>query len=315
MPAPPEDADHPGLRASPRADWASAPTASARRQFTTEITVSTTGADAPGLLAQASGLSRQRVKDAMAKGAVWLTQGRRRPQRLRRVTAPLTSGDRLALFYDSEILARTPRPAACVADCRRYSVWHKPAGLLVEGSRYGDHATLLRQVEVHFTPARRAWLVHRLDLEAAGLLLLAHTAEAAARLSALFQARAIDKRYLIEVQGRLAVPGAAGSIALPVDGRPAATDYHVVSHPPARDMSCVAVSMRSGRHHQIRRHFAAIGHPVLGDPKYGTGNAHPAGLRLAAVALAFADPWSGEPVQYTLQAEICAAWDWPTDVF
>lgn len=309
MPAPPEDANEPG----PRTGSPTTLFPPARRQFTTEVTVRQPGADAPALLALASGLSRQRIKDAMTKGAVWLTRGGRRPQRLRRVTTPLTGGDRLALWYDSEILAREPPRAVCVADQRRYSVWHKPAGLLVEGSRYGDHATLLRQVEVHFTPARRAWLVHRLDLEATGLLLLAHTAEAAARLSALFQARSLDKRYLIEIRGRLAEPGAAGRIALPIDDRAATTDYRVVAHPPGCDMSCVAVTMASGRHHQIRRHFAAIGHPVLGDPKYGNDNAHPAGLRLAAVTLAFEDPWGDGPARHCIDADIRAAWGWPGD--
>jgi tRNA pseudouridine32 synthase/23S rRNA pseudouridine746 synthase len=247
----------------------------------------------------------------MTKGAVWLTQGGHRPQRLRRATASLATGDRLALWYDSEILARQPPGAACVADCRRYSVWHKPAGLLVEGSRYGDHATLLRQVEAHFTPPRRAWLVHRLDLEATGLILLAHTAQAAARLSALFQAREVHKRYLLEVRGRLAAPGIEDSIALPVDERPAATHYRVVAHPPARDISCVAVTMRSGRHHQIRRHFAAIGHAVLGDPKYGRDNPHVTGLRLAAVTLAFEDPWEARGMSWSIEAVTRTVWGWP----
>lgn len=283
-----------------------------RQQFTTEIRITGQLDEiAPDLLARASGLSKTRVKEAMNKGAVWLIRGARKPQRLRRVTAPLQRGDRLQLFYDSDVLDRVPATASLVADHRRYSVWHKPAGLLVEGSRFGDHATLLRQIEQYFAPVRRAWLVHRLDLEASGLVLIAHTPQAAARLSTLFQQRAVHKQYLIEVRGVLGTPGARGRLDSPLDGKAATTDYRIVEVAPAQPLTRVEVTMSSGRYHQIRRHFAAAGHPVLGDPKYGDGNAHPAGLRLAAVSLAFEDPWQHGAVEFSIAAQTRAAWGWP----
>ena len=60
------------------------------------------------------------------------------------------------------------------------------------------------------------------------------------------------------------------------------------------------VTIETGRHHQIRRHFDAIGHPVLGDPRYGAGNKNREGMRLAAVYLAVVEPFSGEEIELKL---------------
>ncbi len=260
--------------------------------------------DAPlaaDLLAQLSGLPKLRIKDAMQKGAVWHARGAAKPKRLRRVTAPLKPGDLLQLFYDSEVLARVPPAATPVADCKRYSVWHKPAGLLVEGSRFGDHATLAAQIAAHYTSRREIYLVHRLDLEASGLLLVAHSRQAAAKLSALFQSRSVDKRYRVEVLGDLRPRGEidqSGRIDLPLDDKAAVTEYRVERVDEGAMHSIVVIRMLSGRYHQIRRHFEAIGHPVIGDPRYGRGNKDPGGMRLAAIGIAFTDPWTQRPVRF-----------------
>lgn len=281
-----------------------------RVAFITELTVPGGGGTAPDLLSAASGLSKSRIKEAMQKGAVWAAQGSRKAQRLRRATTPLAAGTRLSLHYDSQVLDREPPQARPVCDEKRYSVWFKPPGLLVEGSRYGDHATLLRQVEQGFGAPRRVWLVHRLDLEAAGLILIAHTPQAAARLSALFQARTIEKHYCIEVTGLLGTPGSSGHWDAALDGKASRTDYRVVSSSPQLNMSCVEIRMASGRYHQIRRHAAAAGHPVLGDPAYGQHNAHSAGLRLMATRLAFIDPWRGARVEYSCEDTLQSLWGW-----
>jgi len=270
-----------------------------RQVFTLEHTVR--AEDPPliaDLLVQLSGLPKLRIKDAMQKGAVWHARGSGKPVRQRRVTTPLKPGDRVQLHYDSQVLALVPPAARLVADCRRYSVWHKPAGLLVEGSRFGDHATLAAQVAALFTPRREVYLVHRLDLEASGLLVIAHSRQAAAKLSALFQARSVDKRYRIEVLGDLRTRGAAGHIDLPLDGKAAVTEYRVEGTQADDMRSVVLIRMHSGRYHQIRRHFDAIGHPVIGDPRYGTGNKDPGGMRLEAIGITFTDPWSQRPVSF-----------------
>ncbi|MFO0753990.1 MAG: RluA family pseudouridine synthase [Thermodesulfovibrionales bacterium] len=251
-------------------------------------------------LATRSGLSKSRVKDAMSKGAVWVLRRRGGPKRLRRATAPLVAGDILELHYDEKLLSQAPPEAKCLSDQGRYSVWYKPAGLVAQGTRYGDHCSLLRRAELHSSPQREVFLVHRLDREAAGLMLLAHTREAAARLSELFRLNRIVKHYRVEVLGCLGARGTRGVIDRPLDGKPSLTEYEVESSDPEGASSVARVIIRTGRLHQIRRHFDGIGHPVIGDPKYGTGNKNTEGMQLTACALAFRCPFRGREVEFTL---------------
>lgn len=268
--------------------------------LTIEITVETgTTGTACELLAAASGLSKSRVKEAMAKGAVWLRRGRKR-QRLRRATARPAPREVLELYYDLELLRREPPRPRLLANEKRFSLWHKPPGLLAQGTDYGDHCSLLRQAELH--TRRPVFPVHRLDREAAGLMLVAHTREAAARLSRLFRENRIEKHYQVRVRGRL--EATAGTIASPLDGKPARTDYTVSGYDTDTDTTEAWVTIASGRLHQIRRHFALTGHPVMGDPRYGSGNKDDAGLHLAAVGLAFRCPFSGARRSYTLPEEL-----------
>lgn len=239
-------------------------------------------------LARISSLSKGRIKDAMAKGAVWLTRGNK-TKRLRRATFKPLPGDELSLYYNPEVLALTPPPAQLLADEKHYSVWIKPAGLLAQGSREGDHCSLLRQVELVLK--RDVFLVHRLDREAAGIMLIAHTGKAAAALSALFAAadgqERISKLYQVEVAGQLPEHG---EINLPLDTKTALTRYKRLQYDAMRNRSTAKVQLISGRKHQIRRHFAESGFPVIGDPVYGSNNKDSRGLQLFAVELAFICP-------------------------
>jgi len=131
------------------------------------------------LLQQASGLSRQRIKFAMTQGAVWVTRGRN-TQRLRRAKRALREGDELHLYYDATILAEIPAEPALLADVGGYSVWRKPYGLRSQGSKWGDHCTVVRWAERHLQPERPAFTVHRLDRAANGLMLVAHSKSMAA---------------------------------------------------------------------------------------------------------------------------------------
>jgi tRNA pseudouridine32 synthase/23S rRNA pseudouridine746 synthase len=254
--------------------------------------------DPPGaadLLAKATGLSKGAVKDAMRKGAVHVGRSGRTPNRLRRETATVRPGDVLEIHYDAALLALVPPVARLVRDATRWSAWAKPAGLLTQGTEFGDHASLLRQVEKEL--GRPAFPVHRLDREVEGLVLVAHDPEAAAALSALLREARVVKRYRAEVVGDVeAGRGAEGTIDLPVDEKPARTSFRVLSRDSDRNTTTLEVTIETGRHHQIRRHFEAIGHPVVGDPRYGTGNKNREGMRLAAVYLAFREPFSGEEI-------------------
>jgi tRNA pseudouridine32 synthase/23S rRNA pseudouridine746 synthase len=226
---------------------------------------------------------------------------RGRAQRLRRAKAVLQPGEELALYYDDELLGRDPPAAECRYDLDRYSVWFKPAGLMTQGTRYGDHCSLLRQAEVILRPVRQAFMVHRLDREASGLVIIAHDRKAAGALSRLFAERRIVKRYRAEVRGRLGPQGSSGRIDLPLDGRPATTDYRVVTYDSATDTSVVDVEMSTGRKHQIRRHFAMTGFPVMGDPSYGKNNKNTEGLKLTAWGLEFTCPFTGRSMVFRLE--------------
>ncbi|HXH04263.1 MAG TPA: RluA family pseudouridine synthase [Candidatus Competibacteraceae bacterium] len=268
------------------------------------ITAAETGRTACDYLAEHSALSRSAIKDAMNKGAVWLGRwnGRSRTRkRLRRATTELRDDDILELYYDPAVLALEPPAAALLAREARYSVWYKPPGLLAQGTLYGDHCSMLRQVE---KGVGAAYLVHRLDREAGGLMLFAHDGAAAGRLSALFQGRSIGKRYRLQVVGDLAaVRGRRGLIDAPLDGRPALTEFQVLSYDPAHNLTTLEVRIGSGRLHQIRRHLDGIGFPLWGDPRYGRGNKNDDGLKLVAVELVFQCPFAGMERRYRLAEE------------
>lgn len=116
-------------------------------------------------------------------------------------------------------------------------------------------------------------------------------------LSALFRDGRIEKRYRVQVRGRTAE---AGRIELPLDGKPACSDYRLLGYDQAADVATLEVVIQTGRLHQIRRHLEAVGHPVMGDPRYGAGNKNREGLRLVAAGLAFTCPLQRRRVEFAL---------------
>lgn len=263
----------------------------------------TVGPDDPttacDFLAALTGISKSKIKHAMIKGAVWIKKGTKKRERLRKATAQLSQDDHIELYYDEAILSIEPPRAACLYDEKRYSVWYKPPGLMTQGTMYGDHCSLLRQAETGFTPHRKAFPVHRLDREALGLVLIAHTKDAAAKLSHLFRNNKIEKHYRIEVLGNMI--GKNGSIALPLDGKEAWTDYLVETYDSMTNTTTLTVTIGTGRLHQIRRHFDMIGYPVMGDPRYGKGNKNTEGLKVAATGLKFTSPFNGKSICLELE--------------
>lgn len=235
-----------------------------------------------------TGLSKSKLKDALQKGAVWWLQRQKANQRLRRASYQLKAGQRIALYYDADLLARQAAESQCILDKGRFSVWYKPAGVLSQGNWYGDHCSIVRQVSKHFEQRRDVFLVHRLDREAQGLMLLAHDKRASAVLGDLFQQRRIIKQYHIEVQG--CVTAEQGVLNMPLDGKAAQTRFKRLAQDVELGRSLLEITLDSGRKHQIRRHFAEYGFPVLGDPLYGQHNKNAEGLRLVAVRLAFDNP-------------------------
>jgi len=252
-----------------------------------------------------SGLSKMKIKDCMAKGGVWVQRRGKREERCRKATTKLTPGDRVGLYFDQDILNCKPAVPNLIADHEEYSVWEKPAGVLSQGTRFGDHCSLLRLAQQSFTPPRLSFPVHRLDREASGLVLIAHTAKAARALSLLWQNRQVEKEYEVTVKGIL-VQRDLGTIALPLDGKEARTDYQVIACDLHEENSLLRVSLLTGRLHQIRRHCAMAGFPVIGDPKYGTNNKNTAGLALRAIRIAFDCPWGGGRREFRLSSPALA---------
>lgn len=257
-----------------------------------------TSPEASDFLASQSGLSRVRVKDAMNKGAVWLKRKGTGRRRLRKATFLLKKGDTLELYYDPKVLSVNPPSASCLKDYGQYSIWLKPAGLLTQGTDFGDHGTLLRQAEMHFKLKRKVYPVHRLDREAEGLIMIAHEKKAAAELSRLFAEHRVVKRYQVEVLGEPEKD--EGIIDDPLDEKPAVSRYRVIARNLKEGTSTLLVEIETGRMHQIRRHLAGAGIPVMGDPRYGTGNKDGRPMRLIACELCWRCPITGEQRVHSL---------------
>jgi len=251
------------------------------------------------LLHKATGLPKQRIKWAMTQGAVWLTRGRS-TQRLRRARRVLQEGDEIHLYYDADILAEVPAAPTLIADVGGYSVWQKPYGLRSQGSKWGDHCTVVRWAERHLQPERPAFTVHRLDRAASGVILVAHSKTMAAALSELFRKREVEKRYRAMVAGDFSDKPNPLRVEQAIDGKDAVSEFSLCEVVAGGTRSLLDVRIESGRKHQIRRHLAELGHPVIGDRLYGSTNGDGMDLQLTACLLAFQCPVSGEKVAYRL---------------
>jgi len=235
----------------------------------------------------------------MSKGAVWITRGNK-SQRLRRAKRSLQAGDQVHLYYDERVLAETPPGPALIADKGDYSVWHKPRGMRSQGSKWGDHCTIMRWAEQHLEPERTSYTVHRLDLATDGLIIVAHSKTMAAKFGHLFRERRIIKRYRAVVHGAFATTDTPRSIAEAIDGKAARSEISLVEHSADGSRSLVDVRIYTGRKHQIRRHLAYAGHPVVGDRLHGSGEKDGVDLQLTAYLLAFDCPADQKPVEYRL---------------
>jgi 23S rRNA pseudouridine1911/1915/1917 synthase len=201
-------------------------------------------------------------------------------------------------------------------------VVNKPAGLVVHPSPGHDSGTLVNALLGRaggddyggIAGVRRPGIVHRLDRDTSGLLMVAKTDAAQASLMAQLKARRVKKTYQALVQGSVAA--AVGRIEAPIgrdpkqrtrmavvpDGRPSTTGYRVAERLPG--WTLLELDLITGRTHQIRVHLDALGHPIAGDSVYGTGTSRrgPDGLArmfLHAWRLELSSPSRGDLIRVT----------------
>jgi len=201
----------------------------------------------------------------------------------------------------------------------------KPAGMLVQGDITGDRCLkdwAEEDVAKRFNKPGKAFvgLPHRLDRPTSGIVVLAKTSKALARMNALFSGRDIQKTYWAIVEGCPAEPEARLEHFLHRDGK--TKKSFVSKHPNAQkavlryrilksgnNYSLLQVDLETGRHHQIRVQLQAIGHPIKGDLKYGSKRSNSGGgICLHARELSFVHPVSQEQLHIVAPTPSDALW-------
>jgi 23S rRNA pseudouridine1911/1915/1917 synthase len=217
-----------------------------------------------------------------------------------------------------------PRPTVLRAEDVPYTlvfedeallVVDKPAGVVVHPAPGHEHGTLVQGLlsrGIAGGHESRPGIVHRLDRDTSGLLIVARTPDAHRRLVSQMARREIARRYVALLAG--ALPQDEGTIDAPLGRhvrdrkrmsihttRPHRAVTHFVVRERLPGYTLLDVRLETGRTHQIRVHFAALGYPIAGDTTYGDRAQRPAGLArqfLHAAHLEFAHPLSGAPLSF-----------------
>lgn len=266
-------------------------------------------------------LTRTQLQQWIEAGLIAID--RRRPRKRDKVSGGETVEIELPAPRQSDSLPEAI-PLDIVHEDEELLVVNKPPGLVVHPGAGNREHTLLNALLHHYPPAAqlpRAGIVHRLDKDTSGLLVVAKTERARQRLIRALQKRTVEREYVAIVHGVLV---AGGSIDAPIgrhardrlrmavteSGKPAATQYRVLKR--YRTHTLLQLKLESGRMHQIRVHMAHLHYPIVGDPIYGGRLRLPKGaderlteaLRgfkrqaLHAAKLALAHPVSGERMQW-----------------
>ncbi len=242
----------------------------------------------------------------MTKGAVWLTRNQN-TQRIRRADKRLKPGDNLHLYYDDDVLKKQPDPAILIADEKLYSIWFKPYGVLSQGSKWGDHCTINRWVEKNLKPQRPAFIVHRLDRAATGLMIIAHQKKIAAYFSDLFQNCQVKKHYQAIVHGQFSSHKTLDS---KINNKQALSHAKLLKYDAVTNQSLLEVSIKTGRKHQVRQHLSKAGFPIVGDRLYGSHKyPHDKDLCLSSCYLSFISPVENSEKIYTLPENLLPIWE------
>jgi 23S rRNA pseudouridine1911/1915/1917 synthase len=263
------------------------------------------------LIARLAGVSRSAAAAAIKSGNARVNGAPAKPSTL------VNRGDVVAYRLEPEqpIEARPEAlPLEILYEDEAIVVVDKPAGMVTHPARGATAGTLVNALLAHVGSlpgdALRAGLVHRLDRDTSGLLVIAKTAKALATLGKAMQKRYIVREYRGIVVGipndpQGTIEGAIGRdprdrrrFAIRAEGKPAITHYAVRER--LRHAAELNFRLETGRTHQIRVHLAAIGHPLLNDPVYGQPDRRVAlpGQALHAWRLAFRHPVTMAPLEF-----------------
>jgi 23S rRNA pseudouridine955/2504/2580 synthase len=231
------------------------------------------------LIARLKGVPKSHIYRILRSGEVRINS--RRVEASARVGA----GDRIRVPPVRVASREAPEPAPhfrlpVIFEDEHLLAIDKPAGIAVHGGSGIAHG-VIESLRAMRPQARYLELVHRLDRETSGVLLIAKKRSALTALHEELRRRAMDKRYLVGVAGRfrnemqrvrLALETRAAKeggrrVAVTEGGQPSETVFRLVER--AADWSLLEAELLTGRTHQIRVHLAHLGHPVLGDDKYG----------------------------------------------
>jgi 23S rRNA pseudouridine1911/1915/1917 synthase len=180
------------------------------------------------------------------------------------------------------------------------AILHKPAGILVSGNGFKTIANALPQnlQQSNLPDATKPQPVHRLDYATTGILLVGKTSSSIRALNELFEDKKVEKTYYAVTIGTM---NKEGIITSEVDGKECQSNYEVlksVSSERFGKLNLVKLDPKTGRRHQLRKHLASIGNPILGDKEYGIEPLilNGKGLYLHAFSLKFTHPFTKEEV-------------------
>lgn len=272
------------------------------------------------LVAALADLSRTRVQQLIAEGAIQVNGRESKAGYLLRAGDEIFV-DLLPLAPQAEKARPRPLPLDIVYEDDDLLIINKAPGMVVHPAPGHADDTLVNAL-LAFYPnlqssggERRPGIVHRLDRDTSGLLIVAKNERAQAALIAQMQRREIVKRYVALVEGVIALD--QGSIDAPIGRNPRHRQQMAITVVGSREArthfrvlerfarhTLLLIQLETGRTHQIRVHLKAIGHPVVGDPTYGSGSvirgAHLNRQFLHASQLQFTHPISGKPLQFEI---------------
>jgi 23S rRNA pseudouridine1911/1915/1917 synthase len=210
------------------------------------------------------------------------------------------SGDQISIHIQTTSSRSIDVKIPVIEEDDHFAIINKPAGIVVGGGRKASVSDILPHILVPSKADDALSVprsVHRLDKSTSGLLLIAKTKSALADLSQQFEARSVQKIYTALIKGLIETEG---KIDIPLSGKNAVTSYTPIENMsrPAGDYTIVKLAPMTGRTHQLRKHMAFIGHPIIGDRKYAKNIQHHGyGLMLCATQLVFRHPLSEDQVQ------------------